>query len=255
MALRVASGFVAFGIDTPHGTRWLGACASRDAVELVVTAMQAVLECVPRTRMRDLSAAALSKLQLAVMPKLQPLPPLDPARGRVIGLLDDAAGVCRAVRPARGGPAPASRRSGDDGGRARSAPVAMAHALHAGARCCGGPGAARGRAGDRVDRRRTRSAAAHRSLSRRAGLRIRHGRCPRRCTPSRAAHGRAPLRRHRPRPPAAPRAAHAPRRRISCWWARPVDTASCATARRGTRRTARSVRPTSNRCLPDANHG
>lgn len=93
ISLRVSSGFVAFGIDTPDGTRWLGACASRDAVDLVVTAMQAVLECVPRTRLRTLSAAALSKLRLAVSPKLQPLPPLGQARGRVIGLVDDAAGV------------------------------------------------------------------------------------------------------------------------------------------------------------------
>jgi precorrin-3B synthase len=93
ISLRVASDAVAFGIDTMEGTRWLGACASRDAVELVVAAMQTVLECVPRSRVRDLSAAALSKLQLAVMPRLQPLPPLDPPPGRVIGLVDDAVGV------------------------------------------------------------------------------------------------------------------------------------------------------------------
>lgn len=93
ISLRVAPGAVAFGIDTLDGTRWLGACAPRDAVDLVVTAMQAALECVPRSRLRTLSAAASSKLLLAVVPKLQPLPPLDPSWGRVIGLVDDGVGV------------------------------------------------------------------------------------------------------------------------------------------------------------------
>ena len=199
MALRVASGFVAFGIDTPHGTRWLGACASRDAVDLVVTAMQAVLECVQRTRMRDLSAAALSKLQLAVMPKLQPLPPLGQARGRVIGLVDDAAGVAAPFGRLEAGQL---RRLADLAmmAGARDLRLSPWRTLYMRVRdAAAGQELLDGRAGDRVDRRRPRSAAAHRSLPRRAGLRIGHGGCARRCAPSRPARGRASLRRHRPR--------------------------------------------------------
>lgn len=93
ISLRVMAREIAFGLDTREGTRWLGACAPEAATDLVVSAMNAVLENAPRMRLRNLSSAAFVRVRSAVAPGLRPLAPLTASTGRRRGLLDGAVGV------------------------------------------------------------------------------------------------------------------------------------------------------------------
>ncbi len=93
ISLRIMAGEIAFGLDTKEGTRWLGVCAPQAAVGLAVAAMNAVLENVPRTRLRSLPPAAFFRVQSAVTPGLRPLSPFTASGGPRLGLLDGAIGV------------------------------------------------------------------------------------------------------------------------------------------------------------------
>ena len=93
ICLRAVVGQVAVGLDTPAGTRWLGACAPGAAADVAVRAMHAFLDGAPHRRMRDLPEADQAKMRAALMPMLAPLPPFEVSDGRVLGLVDGVVGI------------------------------------------------------------------------------------------------------------------------------------------------------------------
>lgn len=93
ISLRAVDGVFAFGVDTPKGTQWLGACAAGDAADLVRVAMLTFLGCRLQGRMRDLGSAGFSMVRSALIPKLAPVPSSDASSRSGLGLLEGAVGV------------------------------------------------------------------------------------------------------------------------------------------------------------------
>lgn len=93
VALRLAGGRVAIGLDTPRGTRWLGTCALDAAVQVTVSAIHLFLDRAPARRMRDLPGEDHASIVVALARKLSPAEPLAARGGRRLGLLDGAAGI------------------------------------------------------------------------------------------------------------------------------------------------------------------
>jgi precorrin-3B synthase len=84
---------VAFGLDTPDGTRWLGRIAPERAAALAIEAAHGFLGVAARGRMRDLSAAAFEAVRTGLMPRLSPIDRLPAFSGRRLGLMHAAVGV------------------------------------------------------------------------------------------------------------------------------------------------------------------
>jgi precorrin-3B synthase len=93
VCLRAVGKDFAVGLDTREGTRWLGACAPGAAVTVVSTVMHAFLDCVPHRRLRDLAEADQARVQAAVSSLLSKLPSFETTGGRVLGLVQGAAGI------------------------------------------------------------------------------------------------------------------------------------------------------------------
>ena len=93
VALRRVGRYVAIGIDTPAGTRWLGQCVFDAAAEIAVSAMHLFLDRAPSRRMRDLSEQDHAAIFAALALKLSPLESFGTNGGRQLGLLDGAVGI------------------------------------------------------------------------------------------------------------------------------------------------------------------
>jgi precorrin-3B synthase len=89
ISLAATGKIVAFGLDRPNGTAWLGSLAADRAVEVALAAARAFTAIGARGRMRDHSA----RVEQVVLPLLEALHAV-PARGaRRIGLLPSAVGI------------------------------------------------------------------------------------------------------------------------------------------------------------------
>lgn len=84
---------LAFGLDTPRGTHWLGTLPPAQAAEAAVAAALAFLAVATRGRMRGLGEAAFAEVQAAVAPYLSPMIGLPSPGGRRLGLLGKAVGI------------------------------------------------------------------------------------------------------------------------------------------------------------------
>jgi precorrin-3B synthase len=80
---------VAFGLDTPTGTQWLGRATRERAVETAVEIARAFLAVAASGRMRD----HVAKVRPLVAPLLSPLAGTPKVGGRRIGLLETAVGI------------------------------------------------------------------------------------------------------------------------------------------------------------------
>lgn len=86
IALCAAGAHMALGIDTPAGTRWLGAVGRDEAAPTAVALARAFLKSGVRGRMRDL-------VSLEPPVRLQPLDRAPAGSGRAVGLLTGAVGI------------------------------------------------------------------------------------------------------------------------------------------------------------------
>lgn len=96
VSLLAAGTEIALGIDTPAGTRWLGATPPNAAAAAALAAARAFLEAAgPEThrRMRDLSADGVAQVRAVLMPMLRPCQVALPTRGRTLGAIGTAVGV------------------------------------------------------------------------------------------------------------------------------------------------------------------
>ena len=84
---------VAFGLDTPRGTTWLGSVAPERAAETAIAAMHAFLAVSPGGRLRTLAEADAESVRSSVQPFLSPLKTVLRANGRRLGLLEGAVGI------------------------------------------------------------------------------------------------------------------------------------------------------------------
>jgi precorrin-3B synthase len=80
---------IAFGLDTPTGTAWLGTIVRDRAVEVAMAAARVFLSVAPSGRMRD----HVSGVRTLVMPLLSALEARPQSGGRRLGLLDGAVGI------------------------------------------------------------------------------------------------------------------------------------------------------------------
>lgn len=93
ICLRAVGKEFAVGLDTREGTLWLGACAPDAAMTVVSTAMRAFIDCAPRRRLRYLAEADQARIQVSLSPLLSKLPAFEKTGGRVLGLVQGAAGI------------------------------------------------------------------------------------------------------------------------------------------------------------------
>ena len=89
ICLAAAGDSVMFGLDTPHGTEWLGALPPDRAAETAIAAAHAFLAVGTRGRMR----AAFAEVRASVEPLLSPAVWVPPAGGRKLGMVRRAVGI------------------------------------------------------------------------------------------------------------------------------------------------------------------
>jgi precorrin-3B synthase len=93
ICLAAAAEGIAFGLDTPDGTRWLGVSPPERVVDIAIAAAHAFLDVATRGRMRDLSAAGFAQVRAATAPFLSPIGSAPATGGRRLGLLKGAVGL------------------------------------------------------------------------------------------------------------------------------------------------------------------
>ena len=84
---------MAFGLDTPRGTQWLGTIAPERAASLAIAAAHAFLGVAARRRMRDMPTAAFAEVCAVLTPLLSPIERRPRPGGRRLGLMPAAVGV------------------------------------------------------------------------------------------------------------------------------------------------------------------
>ena len=230
----------------PAGTQWLGATSPDAAPAMALAAAHAFLEArgaATRGRMRNLSPNDHRACEIG--------PDADAAalRGRAADDGDARSARCGSVV---GVAAPFGRLEADQlrrlaslAGEAGATELRLSpwRTVYFGARDAVGRAAGRRRrAPRRPDCRRERSAAADRSLPRRARLQVEQRRYARRRPAAGRAGGGTRLSTAASTSRAAPRAAPGPTPSDSCWSARRVATGWCATPRRAVRSSASSAR-------------
>jgi precorrin-3B synthase len=89
ICLAAAGNAVAFGLDSPSGTQWLGTVPLERAAATAIAAAHAFLDVAKRGRMRGVFAEASA----AVMPSLSPIEWSPPTGGRKLGMLRRAVGI------------------------------------------------------------------------------------------------------------------------------------------------------------------
>jgi precorrin-3B synthase len=89
ICLAATGGAMAFGLDTPAGTAWLGSVARHRAVETMVASARAFLAVAGSGRMRD----HVDAVRARVMPLLSPLAATPQPDRRRLGLLPGAVGI------------------------------------------------------------------------------------------------------------------------------------------------------------------
>ena len=96
IALLAVEGGIALGLDTPAGTRWLGAVSPDLAATTALRAARAFLDAAgpaPRIRMRNLPAAGVAQVRSILAPMLRSCEVVPPATPRRFGAFGAAVGV------------------------------------------------------------------------------------------------------------------------------------------------------------------
>jgi precorrin-3B synthase len=96
IALLAVEGGIALGLDTPAGTRWLGAVSPDLAAATALAAARAFLDAAgptPRIRMRNLSAGGLAQVRSTLAPMLRSCEVVPATTARRLGAFGAAVGV------------------------------------------------------------------------------------------------------------------------------------------------------------------